>query len=108
MRPLTIQNLTAQISTLKKELKSLQNQLGQLKCFTEKGNKYVLETDFPVVIKTGLGLTFESSSSINILGPLVRFNNGNRPVAGAGDIVVMRPTGAGSPILPGTSRILID
>lgn len=108
VRPLNVQKLSSQISILKRELKALKNQLKEIKCFTKKGAGYVLESDFPVTIKAGMGIFLESGSTINIQGALIRFNNGNRRAAGEGDFVNMLPLGATSPILPGTSRVLID
>ncbi len=103
--------LEKKIAQLEAKVKALQSlppggaSAGDIIGFTKsKDGKYVLSANGAkievdsvgnVFIKANLNMTLEANTNMNIKSVMLRLNNGNRPVAGLGDTVVV-PNGAGT------------
>ena len=69
------------------------------------GAKIEIDPVGNITIKANMNMTLEANSNMNIKSMILRLNDGNRPVAGLGDIVVV-PNGAGT-INRGSPTVLV-
>jgi hypothetical protein len=122
--------LDQQVAVLQRQVAVLQSQVnallsvvrmtdtgvaGQGLAVVIAGHSIEIRSDMNTALRSGTSLTFTSSAGmmltssapLDLRGPMIRLNNGSKPIATAGSTVQVQPTGTGQ-VVTGSTTVFTD